>query len=190
MATELTLRDGTPAMIWALSPSDTRGLQERYRHLSAPARYSRFLSSVQELSGDMLHRLVDNVDGREHIALVLVAFPDDGLEGPVGIGRLVRSVERPTAADVAVTVDDDWRGRGIATALLAELVELRPPGVHEIITQVAADNHPSFAMLRRLGQMTTVPDGMDVYEVHVDLDTPAQSGGVRATGDEPSASGG
>ena len=87
---ELRLPDGTPAMMWSLSPNDGPGLRENYRHLSAEARYSRFLSGVGDLSPEMLRRLVDDVDGVDHVALVLVVFPEDGPDRAVGIGRIVR----------------------------------------------------------------------------------------------------
>lgn len=74
----LTLRDGTPALIWPLLPTDDKALQENYQRLSARSKYNRFLSSKPTLSAAMLRLLVDQVDAKNHIALVLVAFPDDG----------------------------------------------------------------------------------------------------------------
>ena len=168
----MTLRDGTPAMIWPLSPSDARGLQEGYRQLSAESRYSRFLSATRDLSDALLRVLVDDVDGVDHIALVLVAFPEAGPEQAAGVGRLVRYPDRPAAADVAVTVDDEWQGRGVASALLAELVARRPAGVTELLTQVAVDNAASFAMLARLGALESAPAGPGVREVRVQLTPP------------------
>lgn len=169
VAEEVTLRDGTPAMIWALAPDDARGLRENYRRLSAQSQFNRFLTASHELPDSLLHLLVDEVDGVEHIARVLVAFPADASERPVGVGRLVRIPERPTAADVAVTVLDDWQGRGVATVLLSELVAHRPPGVTELLTQVGVDNAASFAMLARLGPLQVASGGPGVREVHVQL---------------------
>lgn len=176
MVTELTLRDGTPAMIWPLTPNDARGLAENYRHLSAESRYTRFLSATRDLSDSMLRRLVDDVDGLEHVALILVVFPagkddaDDPPELAVGIGRMVRYPDEPTVADVAVTVHDEWRGRGVGSALLAELVAQRPAGVSQLHTQVTTDNKASLALLSQVGAMSTIPAGLDVYEVRVLLD--------------------
>jgi ribosomal protein S18 acetylase RimI-like enzyme len=167
--TELRLPDGTPAMMWALSPNDGRGLRESYRHLSAEARYSRFLSAVRELSDDMLKRLVDDVDGVDHIALILVAFPEDGPDQAVGIGRIVRLRDQPQAADVAITVDDAWRRRGIGSALLAELIRRRPAGVVELLTHVAASNTASLALLSRAGEVQLSPLSGGRYDVRVAL---------------------
>lgn len=166
----LTLRDGTPAMIWPLLPTDDKALQENYQRLSARSKYNRFLSSKPTLSPAMLRLLVDQVDAKNHIALVLVAFPDDAPEQLAGVGRLIRYTEQPSEADVAVTVADNWQGRGVGTAILAELVRQRPAGVQEIVTRVAADNRASLAMLRRLGPTWTGLAGPGISEVRVQLD--------------------
>lgn len=166
---EVALRDGTPAMIWPLSPDDGRGLRQRYALLSPDSRYDRFLSTVGSLSPGLLAVLVDGVDGVDHVALVLSVYPEDEPEDAVGIGRVVRLRERPDRADVAVTVDERWRGRGVASALLAALVARRPAGVTALDTQVAVDNRASSAMLARLGPTTTRLSGPGVLDVHVDL---------------------
>lgn len=177
MVKELTLRDGTAAMIWALSPDDAQALQEGYGHLTPESRYRRFLSAPPNLSERVLHVLVDHVDGVNHVALVLVAFAEDGSDEAVGVGRMVRYPDCPTVADVAVTVSDEWHGRGVATALLAELVEQRPAGVTELLTEVASVNRASLAMLARLGTMRTAPGGPGVREVRVQLAAPTQVAG-------------
>jgi ribosomal protein S18 acetylase RimI-like enzyme len=172
--TELRLPDGTPAMVWSLSPNDGPGLRENYRHLSAEARYSRFLTGVRDLSDEMLRRLVDDVDGVDHVALVLVVFPENGPDQAVGIGRIVRFRDQPSAADIAITVDDAWRRRGIGGALLDELIRRRPAGVAEIVTIVAADNQASLALLSRGGEVRLSPLTDGRYDVHVAL-APAES---------------
>ncbi len=78
----------------------------------------------------MLDHLVDEVDGVDHVALALVAVDRDGVGVPAGVARMIRYRDRPTAADVAVTVFDEWQGRGVATALLDELLRQRPAGRH------------------------------------------------------------
>jgi hypothetical protein len=60
---EIVLRDGTPALIWPLLPSDRAVLREGFAALSDRSRYRRFLSSTPELTEPMSRRLVDDVDG-------------------------------------------------------------------------------------------------------------------------------
>jgi RimJ/RimL family protein N-acetyltransferase len=169
MVEQATLRDGTDALIWPLLPTDRDALSEHYEHLSAESRLHRFLGAVPHLTEELLDHLVDDVDGVDHIALVLFALPEEGDEEPAGIARIVRYKDRPTAADVAVTVADAWQGRGVATVLLEALMRRRPVGVTEIVTEVAADNAASLAMLKRLGEVRVTPSGRGTLSVVVRL---------------------
>lgn len=169
MITEARLSDGTRSMILPLQPGDREALRAGYEDLSEESRNHRFLSSVPRLSESMLDHLVDEVDGVDHVALALVVLDDDGVGTPVGVARMIRYRTRPEDADLAVTVLDDWQGRGVATALLAELVRQRPAGVERVVTSVAADNAASLAMLRRLGPTTVSPAGIDRLDVVLEL---------------------
>ena len=169
MITEARLAEGTRALMLPLLPMDREALREGFDGLSLASRNHRFLASVTHLTDSMLDHLVDDVDGIDHVALALVAFDDDLVGTPVGVARMIRYEDRPTEADLAVTVIDSWQGRGVATALLSELVRERPKGVSRIVTTVAADNTPSLAMLRRLGETTVTPAGIDRLDVTVEL---------------------
>ncbi|WP_372734538.1 GNAT family N-acetyltransferase [Nocardioides sp.] len=172
MFTEAVLADGRRALIWPLRADDREALREGYEHLSARTRNHRFLTGVPHLTDFMLDHLVDDVDGVDHVALALVVLDDDNVGTPVGVARMIRYEDRRTEADLAVTVVDDWQGRGVATALLAELLRVRPVGVTRIVTTVAADNAASLAMVRRLGETTTTPAGPNRLDVVVDLAPP------------------
>lgn len=170
MIEEVVLRDGTPGMVWPLLPTDRDRLVEEFEKLSPETRRHRFLAPVVHLSETMLRQLLDDVDGVDHVALVLVAEVEDGVFDPVGLARMVRYPETPDAADLAVTVIDDWQGRGVATALLDVIVRRRPHGVTHILTEVASDNDASLAMLRRLGPTQVHDTGFGSYDVSVDLE--------------------
>lgn len=169
MITEARLAEGTRAFIWPLLPTDREALREGFEQLSPESRNRRFLSSVPHLTNAMLDHLADDVDGVDHVALALVVLDDDNVGTPVGVARMIRYADRPTDADLAVTVLDAWQGHGVATALLDELVRERPAGVTRIVTTVAADNAPSLAMLRRLGPVAVTPAGIDRLDVVVEL---------------------
>lgn len=165
----LQLGDGTEALVLPLLPTDRAALAEAYAELSPESKRARFLTVVDTLTPTMLDQLVDGVDGVDHVALVLFARARDDFFDPVAIGRIVRYPDRHEVADVAVTVRDDWHGRGVATALLPELLERRPEGVRCLLTEVLADNPASLAMLRRLGPTTTELESDGVLSVHVDV---------------------
>lgn len=170
MPQQVRLRDGTNAWAWPLLRTDRARLVEEFEKLSPEARRSRFLAPVSHLSDSMLKHLVDDVDGVDHVCLVLFAEVEPDHYDPVGIARMVRYSQLPHAADLAVTVRDDWHGRGVASALLDVLMRKRPEGVTHVITEVACDNPASLAMLRRLGPVRLHDTGQGVYDVEVDLD--------------------
>jgi L-amino acid N-acyltransferase YncA len=68
------------------------------------------------------------------------------------VGRLRRFPSDPSVADLAVTVADDWHGRGAGTVLAQELLA-RAGSVREIQTVVGQDNPASLRMLARLGRL-------------------------------------
>lgn len=175
----VVLRDGTPMVVRAGgAPGDRKLLLAGFQKFSPQSRYHRFLFAVPALSEQMLHRLVDEVDGRDHVAVVLA--PADRPERPVGVARLIRYPHQLDTADIAVSVVDDWQGRGVATALLQALLPLRPVGVTRLDTEIAMDNVPALAMVRRLGKVSATPIGSGAYRVEVALTPGALAAGLRA----------
>lgn len=169
MITETRLRDGARALIFDLEHGDREAVRDGFATLSEISRDHRFMTAVPRLTESMLRHLVDEVDGVDHVAVALVVLDEQGEGEPAGIARIIRYANRPTAADVAVTVYDRWQGHGVATALLAELVRRRPVGVTQIATIVAEDNLAALAMVRRLGPATVTGVGTGTLDVVVDL---------------------
>lgn len=142
------LRDGTPVAVRPLVAQDRALLLAGFSRLSSRSRSSRFLQGVSDAQFEkMLPVLLDGVDQRSHVAVVLCA------EGrPIGVGRLRRFRHDPGVADLAVTVADAWQGRGAGTVLAREVLA-RAGDVREIHTVVGADNPASLRMLARLGEL-------------------------------------
>lgn len=163
------LRDGTDVVIRPCQTIPRGDIEKAYAELSPTSRYHRFLAVVPRLTEAMLHHLIDEIDGVNHVALVMVRLPERGPESVVGIGRIIRYPHDPTCADIAVTIRDEWQGRGAATALLGALVQHRPDGVTTIATPVARDNPAALAMLRRLGEFRASPAGRNILDVTVSL---------------------
>ena len=117
----------------------------------------------------MIRLLVDSVDGVRHIALLLIVLPPEGEEQPAGVAHLVQNPDDPTIADIAVTVADDWQGRGAGTALAAALLQRRPAAVTRLRTLVAAGNRASLALLAGAGRVSSGLPEQGVLDVTVEL---------------------
>ena len=169
MIEQVRLRDGTEAFVLPLQRTDKATLAAEFEKLAPESRRRRFLTPVMHLSEAMLEHLVDDVDGIDHVALVLCVETGPDVYDPVALARMVRYCDDPSTADLAVTVKDAWQGRGVATALLELLVRERPAGVERIATDVFHDNQASLRMLLRLGDATVDDLGTGVSSVVVEL---------------------
>lgn len=170
MIEEVRLPDGTAAFVLPLQRTDRAQLVAEFETLAPESRRRRFLAPVMHLSDAMLEHLVDDVDGIDHVALVLCVETSTDVYDPVALARMVRYEDVPDAADLAVTVKDAWQGRGVATILLEVLMRHRPAGVERIVTEVFKTNPASLQMLRRLGRATEEDLGQGVYGVVVELE--------------------
>lgn len=169
MIEQVRLPDGTEAFVLPLRRTDRAALVAEFETLAPESRRRRFLAPVMHLSDAMLQHLVDDVDGVDHVALVLCVETAPDVYDPVALARIVRYDDVPDAADLAVTVKDEWQGRGVATVLLEVLMRHRPAGVSRIETEVLKDNPASLRMLRRLGPTTVEDQEHGAYGVVVEL---------------------
>jgi GNAT superfamily N-acetyltransferase len=156
-AGHVRLGDGTDVALRPILPGDASLLVAGFARLSPQSRYRRFLSPIPRLTDSMLAFLtaVDGIDHRAFGALV------DEATGPVGAGvvRWVRTNADPVVADLAVTVIDDYQGRGLGGLLLDVAVfDALAHGVDRFEGLVLGENISSRRMLAR-GGATLRPDG-------------------------------
>src|SRR5215212_2576868 len=105
----VTLRDGRTVTIRAIRADDADAMSAAFDHVSAEARYSRFMAMVK-VTPAMIERAVRPPADRER---ALVAIAGEGAdETIVGGARYVRDGE---ACEFAVTITDGWRGAGLAS---------------------------------------------------------------------------
>jgi GNAT superfamily N-acetyltransferase len=163
----ITLRDGSRVRIRQGRRSDGELLVRGFAHLSPESRYRRFLTPVRELSRDSLRRLTD-IDHRDREALL--AFAEPGGQG-LGVARYVRDPERPGAAEVAVTVVDDWQGRGLGTQLLHAIsARARAEGIRTFTALMLARNREMMELFEELGPVRIVDRAADTVEVEIPLE--------------------
>ena len=136
-------------MLRPIAPEDKPLLAASFERLSKESRYRRFFTIKNELSAAELDYLVD-VDHHDHEAIVAI----DPLSGEgLGVARYVRSEDDPELAEVAVTVADDWQGRGLGRALLDRLTyRARREGVRRFSALVQSDNWRSLGLVAGSGE--------------------------------------
>jgi RimJ/RimL family protein N-acetyltransferase len=143
--TQAVLRDGSHVLIRPVQSADAPLLADGFARLSATSRWMRFLTPKKELSPAELRFLTD-LDHHDHEALGAL----DRREGRgVGVARYVRQADDPWSADVAITIIDEWQGRGLGTELLARLSDrAREENIQRFTALVAAENVAVAGLLR------------------------------------------
>ena len=155
----VTLRDGARVVLRPIVREDKPLLAASFERLSEESRYRRFFTPKNELSAAELDYLVD-VDHRDHEAIIAIE-PSSG--EMLGVARYVRSKADAEVADVAVTVADDWQGRGLGRALADRLTyRARREGVRRFSAVVQSDNRPSLGLAADFGDAGDLSDNGEV----------------------------
>jgi GNAT superfamily N-acetyltransferase len=162
----LQLRDGTTLDVRPVESGDKDLIRRGFERLSPRSRYRRFLSPVPRLHDRMLTFLTE-VDHRDHEALLTL---DAATGEVVAVARFVRLGSDPASAEVAVTVLDDWQGRGLGTALLEALADrARQESVTRFTGVALAENGDALGLFGKLGAVRVVGHGPGTVELAVDL---------------------
>lgn len=156
-AQTVTLRDGARVTLRPIRPDDKDRLCEAFERLGEDSRYRRFFSPMPTLPPAMLRYLTE-VDHHDHEALVAQdASTGEGL----GVARYVRTQGGPPdEAEAAVTVVDDWHGRGLGSVLLRALADrARDEGIATFTALVQGDNPRAIRALSALGEIQHTWEG-------------------------------
>ena len=162
----ISLRDGSRVRIRQARPSDAQLLVRGFYRLSPSSSYRRFFSASPVITQEMVNDLTD-IDHRDHEAIV--ALDQRGTEG-LGIAHYLRSPERADTAELALTVIDDWQGRGLGTLLL-EVISARAcqEGIKTFTALMLAENHEMRGLLERLGPVRIIDEALGTVEVEVPI---------------------
>jgi RimJ/RimL family protein N-acetyltransferase len=162
------LRDGTRVLIRPIRPDDKELLRDGFRRMSEESRLRRFMAPLDELSESQLAYLTE-IDYVDHFAwaAVLAEEPATG----VGVGRYVRLREEPDVAEAAITIVDEYQGKGLGTLLLGMLAATaRTAGITTFRGYVMRDNQPMRELLADIGARIRAPDSPGVLVMDVPLD--------------------
>jgi len=184
--TPAVLRDGSAVLIRQVRSTDAPLLADGFAQLSPRSRWMRFLSPKTTLSAAEL-RYYTEVDHHDHEAIGALSAADGR---GVGIARYVRDADDPQAAEIAVTIVDDWQGRRLGTELLSRLSDqARQAGIHRFTALADVENAAVAGLARKLGAcLAGHGPGTVEYEIalvpaeysldwrfgRVDVDDPAQ----------------
>jgi RimJ/RimL family protein N-acetyltransferase len=163
--TTVELADGSRVLIDQVHREDAPLLAEGFARLSAESRRLRFLTSKPSLSPAEVEYFT-HVDHHDHEAIGAVDLADGR---GVGIARYIRDPTDSTLAELAVTVVDDFQGRGLGTELLTRLMDRAgEEGITRFRALVDAQNDAIVRLLRQIGDDLRVTEsgaGVVEYEL-------------------------
>ena len=167
----LSLSDGSIFAVRPVVPEDKSLIALGFDRLSDRSRYLRFLGPMPTLSRRQLAYLSE----LDHLNHVAIGFLDG--DDPVAIGRWVRFEDEPEDADVAVTVLDEYQGRGVGRTVIQVLAMIaRHRDIRWLHFDVLAENTPMLKVLDGLGAVRT-PSGPVIHAV-LDAETVTHPVGV------------
>ena len=127
----LKLKDGAALLMRAIRPDDATLERNFMASLSPQTRYYRFLHPIAELPADMIARFTQ-LDYAREMALIALDIGQPKQPKIAGVARYHPNPDR-VSAEFAVTVGDDWQGRGLGFQLMRALIECaRSAGYQDI----------------------------------------------------------
>jgi RimJ/RimL family protein N-acetyltransferase len=160
------LRDGSTVLVRPVRPGDRDLFVAGFERMSGESRYRRFMSHKKRLS----ERELDFFTRLDHDLHEAIGAIDLETGEGVGVARMHRSDSDPSVAEAAVTVVDDWQGRGIGSLLLERLTaRARELGIEHFEASLFTANRAMLALFQRLGCMRSQHEGLDVLAIDVAL---------------------
>ncbi|WP_316368207.1 bifunctional acetate--CoA ligase family protein/GNAT family N-acetyltransferase [Candidatus Thiodiazotropha sp. CDECU1] len=162
------LPNGTNIVIRPIRPEDADLEQTFTRQLSDEAKYFRFMSSIQELTPEMLTRFTQ-IDYHNEMALIAVT-EDDNHEIELGVSRYVINPDKKSC-EFALVVSDQWQRQGIGHKLMHQLMEIaRDRGLEKMEGEVLSNNFKMLDLMKSLYfGISTSPEDSSIKQVVVDL---------------------
>ncbi|MFX0205538.1 MAG: GNAT family N-acetyltransferase [Candidatus Hodarchaeota archaeon] len=165
---KLLLKAGTITLVSFLKPEDREELVRDFEKLSAQSRYQRFLIPLTELSAKQLTYLTE-IDNKDHLALSAYDVTQTPKVG-IGVARYVRLIAEPHVAEIAITILDEYHGKGLGTQLFKLLIQYaRENGISNFRAYVFGENIPMMTLLRHYNPRISHEEG-SLFRVDIALE--------------------
>lgn len=162
------LRDGTEVWVRPVLPSDRELVREFVEQESPESLELRYFSAIRPVLAQ--EEIVRPTSPDDRLCLVVLGDRAD-MVAVLGVGEYARTPDRPSVAEVAFLVATPFRGRGIATLLLARLARAaRAFGILTFEARVRSENPEMLEVFRGSG----LPMREQSSEGEVDVIIPLQ----------------
>ena len=163
----VTLAGGYRAIVTRITPASKPLIAAAMARLSLQSSRRRFFTPRVRLSERELDALTA-VDGFRHYAFGLCGRGADGNPEGIASARFVRLADDPGAAEIALTVIDDFQGQGLGKAMLGRLAAAAlVRGVTRLRALIVPDNAPVLGLLRKYAPAARFKYDGDIYTADI-----------------------
>lgn len=153
--TDLVTRTGFKAQVRPANDNDDAALTEFFEHVSKDDLRFRFLSAIQHVTPKQIEQMT-HVDHR--LTEDFLVF-EQGSTRIIGNAMLAADKKLETA-EVAFTVHEDFKGKGLETALLEYAAkQAKARGIRKLQSIESRENHCTIELERKMGFTAKGIDG-------------------------------
>jgi RimJ/RimL family protein N-acetyltransferase len=165
--TNAAFKNGLKVSFRPIQPADGALLEELFYSHSEQTIVHRYFAHIHYLSPAQVRKFVV-LDYEKDFALVGLV-PYENRERMICVGRYCRN---PVGSDaeIAVTVHDDFQGRGIGTFLVQTLMKIaREHGITTFGASVMADNSAMMNVFHKVADKIETKLDSNIYEIRFEL---------------------
>ncbi len=162
------VKGGKQVTVRPIRPEDAEIEHAFVKNLSPEARYYRFMHTLRELSLPQLIRFTQ-IDYDREMAFVAIV-EREGREEEIGVARYTTNPDGE-GCEFAIVVADEWKGGGVAGALMHALIEsARRRGLRTMGSAILAENKRMLKFVTGLGfKVSTHPYDKSLKQAELDL---------------------
>src|SRR6266567_3828082 len=157
-----------PVLLRPIRPENGAQHLEFFNALDADDVRYRIFMQIRELPRSQLARLTQ-IDYDREMAFIATSARESGGVETLGVARAIADPDN-TAAEFAIIVRSDIKGKGLGPILLKKLIDYcRSRGTGELVGEALADNQRVIALTRRFGFAVTASPATHTVDLKLDL---------------------
>ena len=169
----VTLKDGTEVFVRPLKLTDESMVRDLFYGLSPESVHYRFFRKIQAMPHEKLQNLL-RIDYESNVAVVVLTSSKEDAR-MVGIAHYIRD-PRTNFAEAAFLVHDQWQGKGMGKALMANLLDIaHQNGLAGFTADVLADNRAMLHIFHNCGFQVKSRLRQGQFSLHIPFDPEPES---------------